>query len=177
MLLTPRLPPTWAGPSGWEAPSHGLPDSTLLGSLAFPASQLPSATAAGSPQGCSLILGSHADMLAHACKPPASTPRHSPVPHPPVYPLQLGVRVGLQAGGIPLRPQLAGTLVTGIQAGLWEPTDKRASLFTFSGRAQALTPPFLQPLMAWASTAATLLFELPNSKTLETSEGRVNGGV
>lgn len=79
----------------------------------LPASQLPSATAtaaaARSPQGCSLILGSHADMLAHACKPPASTPRHSPVPHSLVRPFQLGVRVGPQAGGTPLLLQLTGT--------------------------------------------------------------------
>lgn len=41
-LLTPWLPLTWVGLGGWEAPNCGLPDSTLLGGLAFPASQLPS---------------------------------------------------------------------------------------------------------------------------------------
>lgn len=100
------------GRSEWEGGSqcHGLPDSTLFGGLAFPASHMPSATAAaGSPQGCSLILGSHTDMLTHACTPPASTPRHSPAPHAPVYPSQLGVRLGPQARGIPLLSQLAGT--------------------------------------------------------------------
>lgn len=53
-----------------EAPNQGLPDSTLLGGLAFSLSQLPSAAAtavARSPRGCTLILSSHMDMLAHAC--------------------------------------------------------------------------------------------------------------
>lgn len=111
--------PVAAPRSGWGGGSqcHGLPDSTLFGGLAFPASQMPSATAAaaGSPRGCSLILGSHADMLTHACTPPASTPRHSPAPHPPVYPSQRGVRLGPQARGIPLLSQLAGT------PGHWDP--------------------------------------------------------
>lgn len=120
MLLTQWLPPTWAGLGGWEAPSHGLPDSTLLGGLAFPASQLASTTAAaGSPQGCSLILGSHEDMLAHACKPPASTPRHSLAPHPPVYPFLLGARVEPQAGEHHCSHSWQGPQVIGIQAGRW----------------------------------------------------------
>lgn len=130
VLLTLWLPPTGAGPGGWEAPGCGLPDSTLLGRLAFPASQLPSATAAAarSPQGCSLILGSHADMLAHVCKPPASTPRHSPVPHSLVCPFQLGVRVRPQAGGAPPCPQP----MPGIQADSGKQAHGVGSVFPFS---------------------------------------------
>lgn len=81
VLLTPWRPPgpRWVGGSL----CRGLPDSTLLGGLAFPASQMPSATAAaGTPQGCSLILGSHADMLTHACTPPCLHAQALPGPSP-----------------------------------------------------------------------------------------------
>lgn len=129
----PVAAPNLAGLGGWEAPSCGLPDSTLLGGLAFPASQLPSATAAaaGSPRGCSLILGSHADMLAHACNPPDSTPRRSPVPRSLVCPFQLGVRVGPGAGGTLLLarslPELAGTLGHGDPSWVTEANRRRGS--------------------------------------------------
>lgn len=74
-----------------EALNQGLPDSTLLGGLAFSVSQLPSAaaattTVARSPRGCTLILSSHMDMLAHACKTPCLHAQALPAPHPPVYP-------------------------------------------------------------------------------------------